>query len=49
MENMITITREEYERLNKREEWLECLESAGVDNWCGWDYAMDILSGEEVL
>ena len=25
----------------KRLLWLECLESAGVDNWGGYDYARD--------
>lgn len=27
--------------LEKRNEWLSCLEAAGVDNWEGYDYAID--------
>ena len=29
----ITITKEEYDDLVKRDEFLECLEVSGVDNW----------------
>lgn len=43
---MVTIPRAEYERLLKSAEWLECLESAGVDNWSGFDEARAILNGE---
>ena len=41
-EEMVTITKKEFKRLQKRELWLECLEGAGVDNWEGYDdaYAM---------
>ena len=31
-----------YKRLLKREAWLTCLESVGVDNWSGYDHAIDI-------
>lgn len=27
--------------------WLQCLESAGVDNWSGCDYAADLLREEQ--
>ena len=37
---IVTITRNEYEELLDYEEYLECLEAAGVDNWEGYDYAM---------
>ena len=40
---MVTITKTEYERLLKKERWLECLEAAGVDNWSGIEYAYEIL------
>jgi len=40
---MITITKKEYDRLIEREEWLECLEAAGVDNWQGYDDARALL------
>lgn len=31
----------------ERLHWLECLESAGVDNWSGIDFAHDLRDGEE--
>ena len=35
-ENMpVVITRKEYERLVRRDRWLNYLEEAGVDNWEG--------------
>lgn len=39
----VEITREEYARLVGDSEWLSCLEAAGVDNWEGYDYALEIL------
>lgn len=47
-EEMVTITQKEYDRLKEREDWLYALEAAGVDNWEGYDYAWEILEGEEV-
>ena len=44
---MVTITKEEYESLLEDSEWRNALERAGVDNWDGYDYAMEILWGEE--
>lgn len=32
IEETITITKKEYDRLIKDSEWLSCLEAAGVDN-----------------
>lgn len=43
MENIL-ITVEEYKRLTKCEDKLNALEMAGVDNWSGYDYAMEQLS-----
>jgi len=37
----VTITIEEYDRLLKSELQLECLEGMGVDNWDGFDDAME--------
>ena len=37
----IPISMEEYNRLLSRDEFLTCLESAGVDNWNGYEYAME--------
>ena len=42
MSEKITITKEEYDKLNERDYWLTCLEAAGVDNWNGYDEAIDI-------
>ena len=39
---MVTITKAEYDRLLEQELWLNCLEQAGVDNWDGYDEAIDI-------
>lgn len=38
---MVTISKKEYERLLADSKWLKCLNSAGVDNWEGWDSAME--------
>lgn len=47
MEEMITITKKEYDRLKEDSEWLGCLEQAGVDNWDGIDNAMEIKREEQ--
>lgn len=39
---MVTITKAEYQRLLDRDDWLDCLEAAGVDNWSGFDDAREI-------
>lgn len=44
-DNVESLTRK-VERLEERDEWLSCLEAAGVDNWDGYDIARDILKGE---
>jgi hypothetical protein len=43
MGEMITITKEEYDELIYDQMKLIALEGAGVDNWEGWDDAMEIL------
>ena len=47
--NTIVITKKEYESLLEDADKLACLESCGVDNWCGWDDAMEMFHeiGEE--
>lgn len=30
-------------RLEETAEWLRCLEGAGVDNWEGYDYALELF------
>lgn len=42
MEEQITISKAEYDDLVKRDIWLTYLESAGVDNWQGMDYAREM-------
>lgn len=49
-EEMVTITKKEYDSLCEDAAKLTALECAGVDNWSGYDFAMDILReqrGEE--
>lgn len=46
MEETITISMKEYQELQHSEAKLNALICAGVDNWEGYDYAMDILTGE---
>ena len=43
IEETITITRKEYDRLKEDSEWLSCLEAAGVDNWSGIEEAFNML------
>jgi hypothetical protein len=43
----VSITKEEYEYLKERESWLGYLEMAGVDNWGGYDYAIQLKYGED--
>ena len=39
--NMVTITEEEYEELLADKAFLDCLRNAGVDNWDGYDFAVE--------
>lgn len=39
---MITISENKYLELVKDQEWLNCLEAAGVDNWEGFGFALEI-------
>ncbi len=43
----VTISRDEYERLQRAERKLSALEAGGVDNWDGYDWAMEALQDEE--
>lgn len=40
-EKTVTISKKEYDDLIEDSLWLSCLESAGVDNWSGYDFAME--------
>lgn len=47
MENEnVTITKKEYDELNADQRKLNALENAGVDNWDGYDFAMEALEVE---
>lgn len=37
----VTISKSEYDQLLRDSLWLNCLECAGVDNWDGYDYAIE--------
>ena len=47
-EETVTISKEEYDRLNKNEKFLCALEAAGVDNWDGVDaqYILEMWNNE---
>jgi hypothetical protein len=38
----VTISRERYNELLRQEAFLVALESAGVDNWCGYGEAQEM-------
>lgn len=46
-ENTITIPIEEYRDLSERAEKYDCVRAAGVDNWDGWEYAMEMYNGDD--
>ncbi len=46
MEEDVTITKKEYEDLLKDQKKLRALYGAGVDNWEGYDIALDDLDLE---
>ena len=41
-EETVEITRKEYEQLKEDSSFLECLQEAGVDNWEGYDCAIEM-------
>jgi len=47
MELNITISKKEYEELLKDQKLLQALQGAGVDNWEGYDYAIEIMQEME--
>jgi len=42
-EEMITITKKEYNELMEDSVLLSFLNAAGVDNWDGYEYAIDMM------
>ena len=47
MTEMITITKAEYDGMQERIEFLNCLEACGVDNWDGYGDAHEMMDEEE--
>jgi len=47
MELNITISKKEYEELLEDQKLLQALQGAGVDNWEGYDYAIEIMQEME--
>lgn len=45
-EAMVTITQKEYDELLDRQAKLNALENGGVDNWDGYDWAMENYRAE---
>lgn len=46
-EEMVTITKKEYDSLIEDSLWLLALENAGVDNWQGYDFARELRAEME--
>lgn len=47
IEEMITISLSEYQKLQVDSEFLSCLKACGVDNWRGFDEAWNMVNEEE--
>lgn len=47
MDEMVAIPKDEYDTLKRYAAELYALEEAGVDNWEGYEYAMEILAEED--
>lgn len=43
----VTISKSEYDQLLDDSNLLSCLRACGVDNWQGWDDAIDMYDEEE--
>ena len=46
-QEMVTITRQEYDRLTQESIFLSYLEAAGIDNWDGYELAKEEMLQEE--
>lgn len=47
MEETITISKKEYESLLEDQKLLQCLQGAGVDNWSGYECALEMMQEME--
>lgn len=43
VDETVTISKKEYDSLREDSRFLTALESAGVDNWSGYDFARELL------
>ena len=46
-EEIVTISKKEYESLLEDRKWRIALENAGVDNWEGYSFACELLDEDE--
>jgi hypothetical protein len=46
-ENTTTIPTEEYLRLLEVRDFMDCLVGCGVDNWCGYDDAREMMEEDK--
>ncbi len=46
-DNIIPVPEKRLEELLRTEEFMSALEAAGVDNWDGYEFAIDILNGDD--
>lgn len=44
MNGFVSLPVEEWAKMEDKVFWLSCLERAGVDNWDGIDYAIDLYN-----
>lgn len=44
MDDMVTISKKEYNSLLEDVRWLRALENAGVDSWDGIDFAQELFN-----
>lgn len=47
MEDQVTISKKEYDHLKEREQLLDDMEAAGVDNWQGMEEVISIRQERE--
>ena len=45
--NTVTITKMEYDKLSRDSDLLNCLRNAGVDNWDGYEFALEEFCKDE--
>lgn len=46
-EELITVSKREYDALVEDANTLSCLYAAGVNNWDGYDYAMEMIQDND--